>query len=96
MIMKRRRVAGEMAVAVVLWSRADVYVTDYDNLPSFTDQCIDAFLEHKVIIHLERETGIRRFVWAIDVDEDEKTKVEHKGSSFRIKIGKCVVVAIRH
>ena len=97
--MKRCRVAGEMAVAVVEWGCADVYVTDYDNLASFTDEFIDAFLEHKVIIHLERETGIRRFVWAIDIDKDEKTKIEYEGSSFRIEcseIGKCIMIVIWH
>lgn len=96
--MKRRRVAGEMAVTVVEWSCADVYVTDDDNLASFIDEFIDAFLEHQVIVHLERETGIRCFVGAIDIDEHEETKVEHEGASFCIEsneIGRCIV-AIWH
>lgn len=88
-----------MAVTVVEWSCADVYVTDYDNLASFIDEFIDAFLEHKVIVHLEWETGIRRFVGAIDVDEHEETKVEYEGTSFCIEgneIRRCIVVVIWH
>ena len=98
-IMKRCRVAGEMAVTVVEWSCADVYVTDNDNLASLGDEDIDAFLEQKVIVHLEWETDIRCFVRAINVDKDKEAKVEHEGTSFRIQrneIGRRSVVVIRH
>ena len=97
--MECRRVAGEMAVTVVEWRRTDIYVTNYDNLPPFIDEFIDAFLEHKVIVHLEWETGIRCFVRAIDIDKDEKAKIKHEGSAFGIKrneIGRCIILVVRH
>lgn len=37
-ITERHYVAGEIAVTVVEWSCIDVYVTKYDNLPTFTDE----------------------------------------------------------
>lgn len=75
MIIERRSVTGEMAVTVVEWSRTYIYVTNDDNISALVDQFVNALLQHKVIIHFERQSGIRRFVRAVNVDKNKQAKV---------------------
>ena len=73
--MKSCCITGEMTVAVVEWSCANVYVTHYDDFSALGNQFVDAFLQHKVVIHFERKTGIRCFVRTVNVDKDEQAKI---------------------
>lgn len=75
MIIERRSVTGEMPVTVVEWSRAYIYVTNDDDISALVDQFGDALLQHKVIIYFEWQSGIRRFVRAVNVDKDKQAKV---------------------
>jgi len=85
MVMEGHSVTSEMAVTMVERCCADIDVTDYHNLPAFVDELSDPFLQHEVEIHFERKTSIGSFVWTINVDQYEQTKVYDQGTTFRIQ-----------
>ena len=86
MVIERCDIAGKMAVAVIHRRSADIDVAQNDDLPMvFLKKFANAFLQHQMIVHFEGETCIRCLVRTIDVDEDEKSKVKDKSTTFGIQ-----------